>query len=307
MFETLIVQPIFNLLVLVYALIPGHNFGLSIIVFTIIIRLVMWPLFRKQLHHTKAMRDLQPEIKRIKKEAAGNRQKESVMLMELYKERQINPLAPLGILVVQFIVLIGLYQGLRRVVSDPHALINHAYPALRHLPWMKTLAADISRFDGTLFGVINLTRAAINPGGGYYFPALFLVIGSAVTQYFQSVQLLPSGKDSRKLRAILKDASSGRQADQGEINAAVSRSTRYFIPLMIFFFTVGIASALSLYWFTGGLVAYIQQRGVLKQDETELLSAADNIIEGEVVETSKPNQNVKKSPQQKRHKRKKRR
>jgi YidC/Oxa1 family membrane protein insertase len=47
MFETLIVQPIFNLLVLIYALIPGHNFGLAIILFTILVRLLMWPLVKK--------------------------------------------------------------------------------------------------------------------------------------------------------------------------------------------------------------------------------------------------------------------
>jgi len=49
MFDLLIVQPIFNLLVLIYAMLPGHNFGLSIIIFTIIVRLLMWPLIKKQL------------------------------------------------------------------------------------------------------------------------------------------------------------------------------------------------------------------------------------------------------------------
>jgi YidC/Oxa1 family membrane protein insertase len=59
-FTTLIVQPIFNLLALIYALLPGHNFGLSLIIFTIVIRLLLWPLVRKQLHQAKAMRELQP-------------------------------------------------------------------------------------------------------------------------------------------------------------------------------------------------------------------------------------------------------
>ena len=83
MFTTLIFQPIFNLLVLIYALLPGHNFGVAIILFTIIVRLLMWPLVKRQLHQAKAMRELQPEIKRVKAEAKGDRQKESAMLMEL--------------------------------------------------------------------------------------------------------------------------------------------------------------------------------------------------------------------------------
>jgi YidC/Oxa1 family membrane protein insertase len=56
MFTTLIVQPLFNLLVFVYAILPGHNFGLALIIFTIIIRLLLWPLVKKQLHQAKAAR-----------------------------------------------------------------------------------------------------------------------------------------------------------------------------------------------------------------------------------------------------------
>src|SRR5471030_1376040 len=137
MFTTLIVQPIFNLLVLIYALLPGHNFGLSLIIFTIVIRLLLWPLIKKQLHQAKAMRKLQPEIKKVKQAAKGNRQKESQLLMELYKEKGINPLGTLPTLIVQLLILIGLYSGLRRVINDPHNLISFAYPALQHLSWMQ--------------------------------------------------------------------------------------------------------------------------------------------------------------------------
>jgi YidC/Oxa1 family membrane protein insertase len=74
MFTTLIVQPIFNLLVLIYALLPGHNFGFALIIFTVIIRLLLWPLVKKQLHQARAMRELQPEIKKIKQATMGDRQ-----------------------------------------------------------------------------------------------------------------------------------------------------------------------------------------------------------------------------------------
>ena len=71
MFTALIVKPLFNLLVLVLAIIPGHNFGLALIVFTILFRLALWPLVKKQLHQAKKMRKLQPELKKIKKLANG--------------------------------------------------------------------------------------------------------------------------------------------------------------------------------------------------------------------------------------------
>src|SRR5580704_7355128 len=140
MFTTIIVQPLFNLLVLVYALLPGHNFGLALIIFTIIIRLLLWPLVKRQLHQARAMRKLQPEMKRIKAAAKGNKQKEQQLLMEMYKEQGINPLGTLPILIMQFIVLIGLYSGLRRVTVNPHNLVSFAYPALQHMAWMQALA-----------------------------------------------------------------------------------------------------------------------------------------------------------------------
>lgn len=304
MFTTIIVQPIFNLLVLIYALLPGHNFGLSIIVFTIVIRLLLWPLLKKQLHQAKAMRKLQPELKRIKKAAKGNKQKESLLLMELYKERGISPFGSIGMLLIQIPILIGLYSGLRRIVENPKAIVTFAYPSLQHLPWMRTIAGNIHRFDRTLFGIVDLTRAARGVGGKVYWPAMLIVIGSALIQYFQSKQLLPTTKDSRKLRDILKDASGGKSADQSEMNAAIGRSTRYFLPVMIFLFTVNIASALSLYWLVGGLVAFIQQSYILRDDETELEAAADKpttkdiaaIPEAEVVAVAPKRPAPKKKP-----------
>ena len=287
MFTTLIVQPIFNLLVLIYALLPGHNFGLAIILFTIVVRLLLWPLVKKQLHQAKVMRQIQPELKRIKAATKGNRQQESLMMMELYKERGINPFGSIGVLLLQIPILLGLYSGLHRVVVDPHNLITFSYPALRHLSWMKELAGNIHLFDSTLFGVVHLTRSALGPAG-VYWPAMFIVLGSAVVQYFQSSQLLPRDKQARSLRSILKDASgTGKPADQAEVNAAVGRSTRFLLPAMIFLFTVNIASALSLYWLVGGLVAYAQQSFILREDTTEMEAEVDGQkVTGEVMSAS---------------------
>lgn len=295
MFTTLIVQPIFNLLVLVYALLPGHNFGLALIIFTIIIRLLLWPLVKKQLHQAKAMRELQPDIKRIKKATKGNRQKESQMLMELYKEKGINPIGTFPILMIQFVILIGLYSGLIKIIHDPQALINFAYPALQNLSWMEELSRNIHLLDNTFFGIVDLSRAALS-NGGIYWPAMLIVIGSAVAQYYQAKQLMPVGKDQRGLREILRSASSGEQADQTEISAAVGRSTRFLLPGMIFIFTVNLPSALSLYWLTGGLVAYAQQAYILRKDEAEMEEIADKDTKKS---TNKKAKNVKAIPEAK--------
>lgn len=274
MFTTLIVQPIFNILVLIYAVIPGHNFGLAIIVFTVLLRLVMWPLVKKQLHHTKVIRKLQPELKKIKKAAKGDRQKESMLMMELYRERGINPFAPLGPLIIQLPIFIGLYSGLRRIVDDPQQLTSFAYPFLQNMEWMQQVAANIHKFDETLFGVVDLTRSAIGPDG-FYLPAFIIVVASVVVQFFQAKQIMPQDAEARSLKQILKDAGQGKQADQSEVNAAVGRSTLYLLPALVFMFTVGIASALSLYWLAAGVVAYIQQSIVLNKEVEELEELAN--------------------------------
>ncbi|MBX4197542.1 YidC/Oxa1 family membrane protein insertase [Candidatus Saccharibacteria bacterium] len=267
-FTTIIVQPIFNLLVLIYGLLPGHNFGLAIVIFTILVRLAMWPLVKKQLNHAKAMRELAPELKKIKAAAKGDRQKESAMTMELYKEREINPFASLGIVLVQLPILLGLYAGLNRIIHNPHEIVSFSYPAVQHLGWIQTLSHNIHKFDNTLLGIVDLTKTAIG-NNGVYWVGLAIAAASSVAQYFQSKQLMPQTKDARSLRHILREAGKGKTADQTEVNAAVGRSTLFLIPGMVFIFAVRLSLALPLYWLTSSLVAYIQQARVLREDAQE--------------------------------------
>lgn len=304
MFQVFVVKPIFNLLVLIYSIIPGHNFGLAVIVFTVVVRIALWPLVKKQLHQTKITRKLQPELKRIKKEAAGDRQKESAMMLELYKEKGVNPLGSLPVLIVQMVVLIGLYTGLTKVISDPRQIYQYAYDFLQNTSWLKELAGNIKQFDNTLFGLVDLARPAVGKDG-FYLPAFLLVAASAFMQFLTSKQIMPSGGDTPKFSDILKQAGEGKQADQAEVNAAVGRSTMYIIPAMVFFFTINLAAALSLYWLVGSLVAYFQQRAVLAEDTEEMEEIADEkdltpardlskIAEAEIVSSPKPKQNTPK-------------
>jgi membrane protein insertase Oxa1/YidC/SpoIIIJ len=143
---------------------------------------------------------------------------------------------------------------------------------------------------------------------------MIIVIGSAIMQFYQSKQLLPDDKEQRSLRDILKNAGNGKQADQSEVNAAVGRSTRYFLPVMIFLFTVNLASALSLYWLVGGIAAYIQQWIVLREDtdemEAEVTTTAKEkdttaVVEAEVVaepKTEAPKTKTKSNKSKKRRK-----
>lgn len=297
-FTVVIAQPIFNLLILIIAILPGHNFGVAIIIFTVLVRVAMYPLLKKQLHHAMAMKRLQPEMKRVKKEAAGNKQLESQMMMALYKEKEVNPFGSIGIILAQVPVLIALYLGITKVVKDPSTLISFSYSWMHNIPFLKEVAANINNFDESLVGFINLTKPAIDHGA-IYWPALILVILSVIMQYIQSKQLMMTDKNARGLKQILKDSSKGKQVDQSEVQAATSKFTLFFIPIILFMVSISLPSALSLYWFTGALIAFIQQSRILKKDVLEMEATVDKLpVEAEIIEPSKkpkPKPNSKKS------------
>ncbi len=274
MFDTYIIQPVFNLLTLIYAIVPGHDLGVSIIIFTIIIRLILWPLVRKQLHHAKAMRKLQPELKKIKKAAAGDRQKEARLQMELYKERGVKPLASIGTLIIQIPVFIALYQAVLKITNDPNSLLNFSYPAIHDLSWIRQLGENIGRFDETFLGLVDLSKTGFD-SGSIYFPAIALAIVSTIVQFYQTKLMMTNNQDSRKLSIILKEAASGQETDQAEVTAAISKLMLYFLPAMTFIFAIIVPSALSLYLLTSSAVGYLQQRHVLGQDSEEMLELAD--------------------------------
>lgn len=276
MFETLLIRPVFNFLELIYALIPGHDLGIAIIIFTIIVRLALWPLVRRQLHHARAMRKLQPELKKLKKAAAGDRQKEAKLQMELYKERGIKPFSSIGTLIIQIPVFIALYQAVLRITRDPSSLISSAYSSVHDLSWIQALSQDINKFDETFLGFVDLSRHGLEAGGaGLYFPAVLVAVASTFMQYQQTKLTMMSGQDARKLTEILKEAASGKEADQAEVTAAVGRIMLIFLPIVTFIFALIVPSALSLYLLTSSTVGFFQTRRVLGQDAEEMHQIAE--------------------------------
>lgn len=304
-FNALIARPIFNLLILILCFLPGHNLGVAIIIFTIIVRLAMYPLLKKQLHHAIAMKKLQPEMRRIKKEAAGDRQKESQLMMELYKEREVNPFSSVGIILIQLPILIGLYSGINKLIKDPSNIISYSYSWMHNLPYMQQVEANIHTFNETLLGFVDLTRHAVGPGG-IYWPAMILVVASVTVQFFQSKQLMMQDKNARSLRQIFKDTATGKEVDQSEVQAATSRFTLIFIPFILFIVSISLPAALSLYWLVGGCVALIQQTRILRRDVAEMEASVDSLpVEAEII--SKPSKNKKSKPAKKKKSTKKRR
>ncbi len=273
-FDLLIIQPIFNLLIGLYSVIPGGDFGVSLILFTILVRIALFPLVKKQLHQTKTMRKLQPELSRIKKETKGNKQLETAMMMDLYKKHGVSPFRSIMILFIQLPIFIALYQVIRIFTYDRARIEEFTYSFLENLAPIKELIENPDNFNEKLFGVIDLTENALANG---WIMAIALV--AAATQYYMSKQLMPKTDGQKGFREIMSEAAEGKPADQAEMNALVARKMTKVFPFIMLFIMIGLPGALVLYYAVSNLVAVIQQSSVLKHDEEDLEELAEEAFE----------------------------
>lgn len=277
MFETIVVKPIFNALMWLYSIIPGGDFGVAIILFTILIRIVIYPLVKSQLHQTKMMRKMQPELKKIKAAAAGNKQLEATQQMELYKKYGINPFRSILILIIQLPIFIGLYQVIQVITLHRDQVAHYAYGATENLPAVQKIIENPDNFNHTMLGFIDLTKTTFSSGG--IDIALFtLAIISAVTQYIMTKQTSPTGKSSKRFRDIMAETASGKETDPSEMSAAMMNNMMKIMPIMMFFIMVSLPGALALYYTVSNIVAVAQQHYLLNKDAEELDELADEVV-----------------------------
>ena len=273
-FDLFILQPIFNLLIGIYSAIPGSDFGIAIVLFTIIVRFAMYPLLKKQLHQTQVMRKLQPQLAKIKKQAKGNRQQESLQMMELYKQNGVNPFRSIGILLIQLPIFIALFSVIRIFTQHRDQIEHFTYNFLEGLAPIKELIARPDQFNETFLGFIDLTKTAFTTNGVDFF-LIALAILAAVTQFIMSKQTMPHQDSQRRLRDVMAEAAEGKQADQAEMNAIVMRKMMKVMPIMMFFIMISLPGALALYYVTSNLIAVLQQGYLLKKDVDEMEALAD--------------------------------
>ena len=237
MFNTILVQPIFNLLAVIYAVV--HDFGLAIIILTILVRGLLWPLFTRQLHSQRALQELQPELKKIKEKAAGDKALEGQLTMELYKEREINPFASLLPLLVQLPIFFALFVVLKDI-THADAIAKLAYEPVKHLPAIADIISGKVPFKPTFLGLINLTK-----------PSIILAAIAGAAQFVQTKQISP-------------------KVQPDDQQAKIMSSMTYMFPAITFFIGLSLPAALSLYWSAASGMAILQQYLVLKRDVREL-------------------------------------
>lgn len=275
-FETLIVQPIFNLLIGLYSIIPGADFGVALIVFTILVRLALWPLVVRQLHQVKQMRKLQPELKKIKKATKGNKQLESMQMLELYKKHDVKPFRSILTLLIQLPIFIALYQVIQIFTLHRDEIDKFTYGFMKNIEPIKELIAHPENFHEKLLGVIDLTAHAIGGPDGLNIFLILLAIIAAGSQYFISKQTNPN-TSTKRFRDVMAEAADGKPADQAELNAVMMSKMTKILPFFMLFIMLGLPGALALYYATSNIFAAVQQHYILKRDAEEMDEIAGEI------------------------------
>ncbi len=245
MWDTIIIQPFTNLLLLITMLVK--NFGIAIIIFTILIKLITYPLTAKQLKSSMAMQDLQsdPAYKKMMAKYKDNKEKAAEMQMKVYKEKGINPFGSCLPTFIQLPIIIGLYQAIMRVMAStplelvklerivyPFLDVNKILPIQNRFLWM-----DLGQPERVWIGTIGIPVLAI------------LVLA---TTFIQSKIMQPPTQEN----------------DQ---SAAMGNSMMMMMPFMMGWMAYQFSAGLALYFLISNITTVVQYAAMGRVDWSRII------------------------------------
>lgn len=220
-FHVILYQPFLNALVFLYDFVPGRDFGVAVILLTVFLRFALYPLSARAFKAQKAMADLQPKIQEVQEKFKSNKEELSKNLLELYQKERVNPLASFLPLLIQFPILIALYQVFRTGFQpDQLSFLYSFIPNPQHI-------------NPSFLGLVDLSERSI----------LIAILASAF-QYIQGKQSMSLFPQSTK---------------QSDMARAIQGPIIYILPLMTGVFAAQLPSALGLYWVITSLFSIWQQ------------------------------------------------
>jgi len=237
MWDIILYQPLLNLLIIFYNFL-GRNMGVAIIALTILVRLLLFPSTMKSLLVQKKLKDMQPEIERIKKDHGHDRKKMTEATMELYQKHGVNPFSSCLPLLIQFPVFIALY----RVFLQFNQMLqkNMLYPFVHRPEAINThfLWLDLSKPD----------------------PLYIMPILAGLSLFWQTKMITPE-------QPSLSPGSGSQEKQMEQFQKMLSKQMLYLFPIMTVFFALKLPSALALYWVVTTLFGITQQYVVFKKDK----------------------------------------
>lgn len=227
-FTKILVQPIFNLLIFVYNIVPGADFGIAVIIVTVLIRLVLSPLSVKMLRSQKNIAKLQPKLKELQVKYKGDKQALAREQMAMYKEYGVNPLSGCLPLLIQLPILLALYQTFIKGFKPESLSLLYKFvenPGVVH---------------NIAFGFFDITQKS---------PVLAILAG--VLQFIQA-----------KMANLAQSMSGGGQNDMA---AAMSKQMLYFFPFLITIIAWNLPFGLTLYWVVTTAYSIFEQMYINKK------------------------------------------
>ena len=247
LWHLLLYQPLINALIFLYQIL-FHNLGWAIIVLTVIIRAVLIPLTMPSLKAAKKMKELAPEIEKLKKKYGNDKQQLAKAQMELYRQHGANPAAGCLPQIIQLIILIALYQAFIHVLKPDGDVIARLNQVL--YPSLKLAEGTVIK---TQFFWLNLAKPDVFrlPGFSFPLPGLFLIV-AALIQFISSKMMQPAVTQAQKEADKTKTKSD-------DMATAMQSQMLYLFPLMTIFIGYSFPSGLILYWFIFSFFTAIQQ------------------------------------------------
>lgn len=242
-FDTVIYQPFYNLLVALYDFLPGGDLGVAIIVMTLLVKGLLFPLTFKQLKSQKDMQEIQPLIKEIQEKYKDDKEKQAQELMAVYKDHNVNPFASCLPLIIQLPIFIGLF----RVLRDGFGAVNDAI--------LYGFVPNPGEINSMFLGIVDLAEVS--------WP---LIILAAIAQYFQMRFTMMR----RAPKAVRKNA----DAMDEDMTARMNKMMMYMLPAMTIVIGSTFPSGLMLYWLATTVLTIVlysifipQKKAEKKQDK----------------------------------------
>ncbi|MCX6786218.1 MAG: YidC/Oxa1 family membrane protein insertase [Candidatus Kaiserbacteria bacterium] len=224
-FHIVFYNPIYNALVALVALAPKGDVGIAVIIITIVIRLILLPFSLSAARTQRAMKILEPRIKELKEKHKGNKEKEALETLALYKEARVNPFASILTVFIQIPVLLALYWVFR---YEPFSIINTArLYAITPIPHVISLE---------FLGLISVTGKSI-----------VLAVLAGVTQFLQA---------HAALSGTMKPSDASKQ---GGFQQMMGMQLKYVFPFLIATISYTTSGAVALYFITTNLVGVVQE------------------------------------------------
>jgi YidC/Oxa1 family membrane protein insertase len=243
MWDAIIITPFLNILLGIYHVI-GNNFGIAIILFTLLIRLVTQPLTAKQIKSTTAMQNLQKDKRWIDMQAKYKNEKEKLAQeqMKLYKEMGVSPFASCLPTLIQFPIIIALYQtlilGLANNPLDLYKLTGHVWPTLFGKIAYLNLSTILPINHQFLWFDLGAPERIYIPGISFGIPILAIIV--VVTTYLQQKLMTPP------------------QTGPKDQSSQMMGAMNIYMPLIMGWIALSLQAGLALYFVASNLIGILQ-------------------------------------------------